>query len=185
MLDKALVAHGSPTLARLKLGSLFSVSREGGDFDGELARLNAMLEPKGLVLTVLRERGGRALMYVYRTSELERSLACPMVQDFLKEHGYESFELGGVLDHLRQRLALSEEFPHEIGVFLGYPLSDVIDFIRNDGQNCLCCGCWKVYSNECEALRAFARFRKCKEVYGRLFAQGCPLSQLTVRSRTA
>ena len=185
MLEKALIAHGSPTLARLKLGSLFSVSREGGDFDGEVARLNDMLGPKGLVLVELRERGGRALMYVYRTSELEQSLACPKVQSFLREHGYERCELESVLSRLHERLAESEEFPHEIGVFLGYPLSDVIDFIRNDGRNCLCCGCWKVYSNECEALRAFARFRKCKEVYGRLFAQGCPLSQLTVRSRTA
>lgn len=185
MLDKALVAHGSPTLARLKLGSLFTVSCAGGNFDGELAQLNAILGPKGLVLTKLRERSGRALMYVYRTSELERSLACPMVQGFLKECGYDSFELEAVLSHLRKRLTASEEFPHEIGVFLGYPLADVIGFIQNEGRDCLCCGCWKVYSNECEALRTFARLRKCKEVYGRLFAQGCPLSQLTMRSRTA
>lgn len=183
MLERAVIAHGSPTLARLKLGSLFSVSCQEIGFESELERLNALFEPKGLVLTVLREREGRALMYLYRTSELAGALKCPLVQAFLRECGYDSFDMEDVLQCLRARLELSEEFPHEIGVFLGYPLSDVIGFIRNDGQNCICCGCWKVYSNECEALRAFARFRKCKEVYGRLFASGCPLSQLTVRSR--
>ena len=90
-----------------------------------------------------------------------------------------------MLERLRLRLAQSEEFPHEIGVFLGYPLPDVIAYIRNGGRNCLCCGCWKVYFDEHGARRTFARFRKCREVYARLFAQGCPLSRLTVRTRAA
>ena len=75
--------------------------------------------------------------------------------------------------------------PHEIGVFLGYPLEDVLGFIENGGRNCLSCGCWKVYSNECAALEAFARFEKCKAVYQRLFASGCPLTRLTVAAKTA
>ena len=62
---------------------------------------------------------------------------------------------------------------------------DVKGFIENGGRNCLSCGCWKVYSNECAALQAFARFEKCKAVYQRLFASGCPLSKLTVAGRTA
>lgn len=184
MLDRAVIVHASPTLARLKLGSLFNIVR-GEAFELELERLNAMFESKGLVLTLLRERGGRVLMYLYRTSELEQALECQRIRAFLRACGYDKFDLGSVLAHLRSRLENCEEFPHEIGVFLGYPLTDVIGFIENEGQNCLCCGCWKVYSNECEALRAFERFRKCKEVYARLFASGRSLSQLTVRSRAA
>ena len=37
-----------------------------------------------------------------------------------------------------------------------------------------------MYSNECEALKAFERYEKCKAVYQRLFASGCPLTRLTV-----
>jgi len=70
-------------------------------------------------------------------------------------------------------------------VFLGYPLEDVLGFIENDGKNCLACGCWKVYANECAALAAFRRYEKCKSVYQRLFASGCPLSRLTVAARPA
>ena len=74
----------------------------------------------------------------------------------------------------------SKTFPHEIGVFLGYPLEDVIGFIKNSGQNSICTGCWKVYYNECEALKLFKRYKKCREVYQRLFKQGKTVLQLTV-----
>ena len=48
------------------------------------------------------------------------------------------------------------------------------------GQNCKCVGCWKVYCNECEAIKAFARFKKCTSVYVRLWNQGRSVRQLTV-----
>ena len=37
-------------------------------------------------------------------------------------------------------------FPHEIGVILGYPVEDVIEFEKHQGKNCKYCGCWKRYS---------------------------------------
>ncbi len=184
MLEREVVTYGSPTLARLKLGSLFTV-QDSPNLDDEIEDLNDMFRGKGVILTPLRERNGRTLMYLYRTAELEQALEDNAIQSFLRGCGYSDFRTEAVLAVLREKLAFAEEFPHEIGVFLGYPLQDVVEFIRNDGQNCLCCGCWKVYSNECEALRSFARIRKCKEVYGRLFASGCPLSRLTVSTRTA
>lgn len=184
MLDRAVIVHASPTLARLKMGSLFNTVR-GDAFCAELQRLNEMFNSKGLVLMVLRNRGDRALMYLYRPSEIKRTLECQKIRAFLRSCGYEKFDLESVLAHLCSRLENCDVFPHEIGVFLGYPLSDVISFIENEGQNCLCCGCWKVYSNECEAQRAFRRFQKCKEVYTRQFASGRPLSKLAVCSRAA
>ena len=184
MLESALIAHGAPTLARLKVGSAFAVPA-GEGLCAEIGRLNGELEPKGVRLTALRVRDGRALMYLYRETELAAALSQVDVRAFLRSMGYAVFETVAVLERLRLRLAQSEEFPHEIGVFLGYPLPDVIAYIRNGGRNCLCCGCWKVYFDEHGARRTFARFRKCREVYARLFAQGCPLSKLTVRTRAA
>lgn len=74
--------------------------------------------------------------------------------------------------YFRVSCQVQEEFPHEIGIFLGYPLGDVIGFIKNAGHNCKCTGCWKVYCNECEAVRTFAKYKKCKDVYMRLWQQG-------------
>ena len=84
------------------------------------------------------------------------------------------------LGHLKRRLLEKENFPHEIGLFLGYPLRDVIGFIRNEGKNCKCADCWKVYGDEREAKKIFEAFRKCREVYLRLWKEGRSVSNLTV-----
>ena len=99
---------------------------------------------------------------------------------FLRKYGYETSKSGECLDRLKRRFEESDCFPHEIGLFLDYPLSDVIGFIEQGGKNCKCCGVWKVYSNECETKALFDRFRKCTEVYQKVFARGRTLAQLTV-----
>ena len=81
---------------------------------------------------------------------------------------------------LSRRLCCSAEFPHEIGVFLGYPLSDVVGFIENSGRNFTCCGCWKAYGDPQAAQRHFAQLRKCTAVYLRLFHSGTPILRLAV-----
>lgn len=98
----------------------------------------------------------------------------------MKRHGYENTDIGDCTDILREKLTNSEDFPHEIGIFLGYPLGDVIGFIDNAGKNSRCTGCWKVYCNECEAIRTFARFDKCRAVYQKMWANGRSIVQLTV-----
>ncbi len=85
----------------------------------------------------------RALVYVYRQEALAALLAQADVQAFLRAMGYGDASPDGALAFLRQRLAESPCFPHEIGVFLGYPLSDVIAFMRDGGRGCRCSGCWK------------------------------------------
>lgn len=184
MLDRAIIDHASPTLARLKLGSLINLEI-GEGFFGEFARLSDELRGKGVKLTILRLRGGKALLYVYRPDELERVLRDEEIRCFMMTCGYSRFDAAGAIQTLRSRLKDTAAFPHEIGVFLGYPLADVLGFIENCGRNCLACGCWKVYSDLCFALQTFRRYEKCKTVYQRLFAQGCPLTRLTVAARPA
>ena len=184
MLDRAIIDHASPTLARLKLGNLFNHTM-GANFPAEFAALRRQLMDRGVTMTILRVSGGKALIYLYRAEELRRTLDDGGVRRLLRACGYRCFDVDGALDTLKARLNDLDAFPHEIGVFLGYPLEDVLGFIKNGGRNCLSCGCWKVYSNEREALKAFERYEKCKAVYQRLFASGCPLSRLTVVARPA
>lgn len=87
------------------------------------------------------------MVYVYRPDRLARDLQQPGVAAFLAHCGYTGTAPAACLDVLRHKLAVSIDFPHEIGLFLGYPLGDVIGFIENHGQNCLCSGVWKVYTN--------------------------------------
>lgn len=186
MLERVLIEHGSPTLARLKLGSLINVFHDGKDqLQSEIRLLNRTLAPKGLVLTMLKADNRRALIYLFRCEHLKRKLSCPLVRTFLSEYGYKEFTLSKALKVLRKRIAAEGDFPHEIGVFLDYPLSDIQDFIRHGGQNCRMCGVWKVYSNEDDARRTFDRFKKCKDIYTRKYREGCPLAKLTVATGAA
>ena len=106
----------------------------------------------------------------------------PGVLHFLERYGYLSTDADEAIIHLKERLSNleGEGFPHEIGIFLGYPLGDVIGFIENAGRNFKCSGCWKVYCNECEAVKLFAKYKKCRDVYLRLWQQGRSVLQLTV-----
>ena len=128
----------------------------------------------------LRKWKNHALIYVYREKRLAENLKRPGVARFLKKYGYQNGEPDQCLALLRKRFEAAQGFPHEIGIFLDYPLGDVIGFIQNGGQNYKCSGCWKVYCNECEAVKAFAKFKKCTSVYVRLWSQGRSVRQLTV-----
>ena len=56
-------------------------------------------------------------------------------------------------------------FPHEIGLFLGYPPEDVDGFIKHRAGGCKFCGFWKVYGDVDSAKAKFERYRSCTESY--------------------
>lgn len=81
---------------------------------------------------------------------------------FLEEFGYFSdMCLEEALGHLSNRFASS--CPHELGVFLGIPVLDVIGFIANAGRQCLICKYWKVYHNLDKAKCTFEAYDRAKE----------------------
>ena len=73
------------------------------------------------------------------------------------------------LKMLKRRIALSDGFPHEIGLFLGYPIEDVVGFIRNQGRGCKLSGYWKGDGDAEAASRLFERLsRVCRAVTRRV-----------------
>ncbi len=181
MMEEYLIECCSPTLASLKMGNIFNYPFSGvDDTDEQLTQWNQTLSEKGVRLTVLRRSKSSALVYVYRPAVLQKRLEERKIRRFLKQYGYAYFGERQTLNRLCQRLAEGDGFPHEIGVFLGYPLDDVKAFIRNDGKNSLYTGCWKVYFHQNEAIRTFERFKKCSRIYSQLWAGGRSVQKLTV-----
>ena len=80
-------------------------------------------------------------------------------------------------DELRRRLAQSG-FPHEIGLFLGYPPVDVEGFQRDAGRNCKFSGLWKVYGDVEQTKQSFERFHRCRAALLRRLEQGYSLEQV-------
>lgn len=112
-------------------------------------------------------------------SNLKRISKKNGVAEFLFSCGYDITNIQGCIERLSKRICESESFPHEIGLFLGYPLGDVTGFIENKGKNSLYTGFWKVYCNKNETLKIFEKYKKCKKVYQKLYKGGKPLMQLT------
>lgn len=133
-----------------------------------------------MYVTFLKRNEKSALLYVFRPDRLEKDLSQPAVQNVLKTFGYTDYKVGASIKHLKQRVGENTCFPHEIGLFLSYPVEDVIQFIRQKGCNYKCCGVWKVYCDEAFCQKMFARYRKCTEVYLRVFDRGRSISALTV-----
>lgn len=180
-IERSLIEHCAPTLASLKTGSLFSfLSPVTQALQSEIHAANQLLTPKGLRLCLLKSLPGRALCYLYRESHLTAALRDQENAAFLHSCGYERLDAQSALRTLMKRLESSDAFPHEIGLFLGYPLGDVLGFIEHKGKNCLCCGLWKSYTDPCAAQQCFARCAKCTAVYRRLYESGRPLSRLAV-----
>ena len=181
--EGVLVRQCAPTLAGLKPGSIFCFKHPSLEISRQKVRQwNERLIPLGLTVQILLERPGSnsAIVYVYRRSHLEQLLADPACRGFLQNAGYADTDLDGLLAQLSHRLETQPEFPHEIGVFLGYPLRDVIGFIENRGRNFTCCGFWKSYGNPAEMQVCFACYRKCIQTYVAMFEQGIPIERLAV-----
>ena len=100
--------------------------------------------------------------------------------ELLKSCGYAELELSAMLENLSRRLNKRAEFPHEIGLFLGYPLADVKGFIENKGAGCKLVGFWKVYGDAVAAEKKFSQFKKCSALYYSNYKKGRSISKLTV-----
>ncbi len=181
MLEAKMVEHCAPTLAGMKTANLFRYRCSSADaLQEEVRSQNRKLNKKGVFIEILKADGCQALLYVYRRNRLEEDLAKEGVMKLLSGYGYSEQNVEGCLRQLKARLADYECFPHEVGVFLSYPLGDVIGFIEQKGKNCKCCGIWKAYCNEGETMALFAKYRKCTDVYRKVFARGRTITQLTV-----
>ncbi len=177
MSEELIIRHCAPTLANLKTGSLFVCPiTDRPSFFSSLRSLNELLVPKGLRALPLRIREHSALVYLYRPSRLKKDLEDPAAIKILQDHGYSCY--GKCLPKLIERVRASEEFPHEIGLFLGYPPEDVQGFL--DHRPCKCSGCWKVYGDENKAKKTFDLYKKCERVYCQQLARGIDIKRLTV-----
>ncbi len=69
---------------------------------------------------------------------------------------------------LKQDLAcLKERFalypcPDELGVFLGYPIEDVVSYVQHQGKNFAYCGYWKVYHNLDQCIERFQEYDRVR-----------------------
>ena len=181
MSEQQLIEYGSPTLAGLKTGSLFScLCVDIQRLYQEIRELNCRLKHKGLIILPLKIWNNHALIYLYRPSRLKTDLLSLEAAALLSEYGYCPEHCEKCILKLMERLHEQNTFPHEIGLFLGYPPEDVRGFITNHGKGCKLVGNWEVYGDETAAQKLFERYRKCTRIYKEVYSAGFSLEKLTI-----
>lgn len=181
MYEECVVRNCAPTLAGIKTASLFTCPYENKEqFLRAIRRMNRLLVPKGIRIIPLRYDAGRVLVYLYRPDKLQGDFSDGEALRILQEAGYSDLRQESCILELIRRLNAKEEFPHEIGLFLGYPPEDVRGFIDHRGNDCKCVGCWKVYGDEVRAKHLFAAYKKCTAQYCRWLSMGASVERLAV-----
>ena len=144
-LDQLFATHCAPALAGVAPANLISLRR--GDFphlEEELRKYQQAFARRGVKFDSLCSCANRELILVYRPQLMAQALNRDGVEEILTPCGYDlSRPVEEILAHLGLRVRQGGSFPHEIGLFLGYPVEDVVGFIENQGQNFKLCGPWK------------------------------------------
>lgn len=183
MPEELVIRHCAPTLAGLKTGSIFTYRFACvRQFRQSVRMLNKKLLSKGVRVLPLRIGENSALVYVYRPAQLKADFSEQEVSEILTDLGYASAKPERCVVQLVERIRSSQEFPHEIGLFLGYPPEDVKGFVENKACGCKCVGCWKVYGDVEKAQKTFDLYKKCTNIYCAHHANGKSIERLTVAS---
>ncbi len=173
-----LAYHAAPTLLGIKCANLVSLNEKEYDIAPSAEDFNRRTAVKGLHCRTLCSCSGSALLLIYNETLLARRFADEEVRAMLTGFGYPAdASLEECISILSERIRRKGDFPHEIGIFLDYPLEDVRGFIEHKGSNCKFCGCWKVYGCEESARRKFACYEKCRAYLCRRLHEGADLYQ--------
>ena len=144
-----------------------------------------VLEGTGLSWRCLYAGEEKNIWLLYRKEAMEETVLGKEQMLFLREWGYEEDTLDRMLMKFSQRFRQYRKdknlpFPHEMGVFLGYPMADVKGFIKYEGKNYLYCGYWKVYENVEERKELFRTYEEIRKVFVEEARKGKNLWQITM-----
>lgn len=163
-LNEKFAFNCGPTLSGIKPSNLFSISKqEAIDYADELDDINELIRDKGLNVVELCRCDKRKLIFVYNAKQIS-SFLNPTIKEYLHKLNYpNSIHIEDYIQYLIWRLEyLVDQFPHEIGFFLGFPEEDVFGYIYNQGKECQCKGYWKVYGDANFSKCLFDKYERCR-----------------------
>ncbi len=172
--DETIIHCGAPALCGIKPACLFSMN--GKNYASGFEKLHQWrpyFSKDQTFFVPLKKSDGRFLFFVYDKNLLEEVCMNRQNALYLAGKGYPVQKgFAAVLAELLYRLAVSRDFPHEVGLFLGYPLEDVVGFELQGAKGSKYSGTWKVYGNLEDALHRMNMYKTCTETCMKWLADG-------------
>jgi len=177
--EQKLAANSAPSLLGIKAASLMSLDKGEVDVYAGVDSFNRRAAGRGLKIKVLCECDQRVLLMLYNERLLGRLLRDDRRRGVLEKCGYgRLLSCEQCLERLSRRCARHNDFPHEVGIFLDYPVEDVEGFIVHKGCGFKLCGYWKVYGDEEKARCTFRKYDKCRRYLCNKLGEGMSLYQV-------
>ncbi|GAA0115184.1 DUF3793 family protein [Clostridium senegalense] len=158
-----IVFNAAPTIKELKAGTTVTLCNHDKNMKNNWkVYKEELLERLKLKAFELKETEDAVVVLFYKEELLKNKLGNEPVKTYLKKFGYKpEMTLYEKLTLLKKRYE-KNACPHELGLFLGFPLDDVKIFIESPHSECLICGYWKVYKDEHYAMKTFENFDAAK-----------------------
>jgi len=157
-----LLIRLSPTILGVKPAELLNVKL------GDLDKCRLYFQEYGSIKFIeIKDFANiyRRQLFFYHPEYLSEVLKQKANQLFLKEVGYPlNFELNMYLKILIKKLQ-SNVFPHEIGIFLGYPLKDVLGYMGVVPLKLVKIKGWKYYGSENLSTIQYQKYLKARDVF--------------------
>ncbi|MHC1684040.1 MAG: DUF3793 family protein [Clostridiaceae bacterium] len=163
-LKYTILYHGAPTFFSSKPATIITFNNFGANTYDLWKELKEGLFINDIYRFIeLYDNKQRCTVMFYNEKNLMNAIYCENNMSFLQSYGYDkNMKLDEILNHLKFRYEFS--CPHEIGIFLGFPIEDVIEFINGEKKNCLLLGYWKVYYNLEKAKNTFYLYDNAKDL---------------------
>ncbi len=183
-INTLLASHCMPALVGWKPANLINVNKckipDGTVF---ITILREQIQAFPVRVEIIYENQTMLLLLLFRETFIRRYLAVKESRELLMLYGYEVWEEPDVIlkqwkERYRRYKEEGEEFPHEIGLLLGYPPEDVAGYINHQGKDYLLCGFWKVYHNISQAEALFQCYRNLRSKALQLTAEGRSLQEI-------
>ena len=175
-IEEQMALQCAPLFAGLKLSNLLIIPKALSEELGKrIIRTN-------FCAYCLSSYGEKKIYLLYRRKELMSYLEEKEVRQLLFDLGYTEWSLERLLEQVSiqytKHLAGTAQFPHELGLLLGYPAVDVRGFMEHEGKDFLYSGYWKVYGNLKETLYLFQEFGKAREFFIRMTKAGYSIAEV-------
>lgn len=173
---KYLMSKLAPVLVKLKPSGLLRLcncEKSGRDnhYDLWKAQKNDITGRLGISFKELKGTSKGKQVLFYNPEILFDTITRPANLAYLEKFDYFSCNtVEDYLEVLKTRFCAagagnSSSFPHEIGIFLGYPLKDVRGFIEKGSLPLAKVGSWQVFGKPEESLRLMNMYKIAEEVF--------------------
>lgn len=161
--EKRLIKTISPVIKGIKSSEIISLPKNEENIESKLELLtnlyNRCYKIEGKVIPY---SNNSIKVFIYNKSSLEKILHKKNIKKFLASYGY-SMECTteDYLNILYKKISRGS-IPSEIGIFLGYPLKDVMGFMGINNLPLTKVNYWRIYGNADISDKLFNNIQKVK-----------------------